>query len=131
LIGQHDIFKLGDENPEQISLIRELIWDEIPKKSHTSISELWVDIPDPPNIDEDVEQCFIDAGTDDLMRLRAFFPYGRWLDAYEANKLQGHVFYSPEMEYRNAANKAAIKVFKNLDIEFTPPATERCKLLSS
>jgi hypothetical protein len=88
-----------------------------------------VDIPKPPNIDKDVNDCWIDIGTKWLVPLREFFPYAKWLDTYESNKLKGHVFYVPDPEYRKAVNKAAITVFRDVfGLEFDPRATNECKL---
>ena len=130
---QHDIFKLGEEFPEQIDDLREFIWEEIPKSDRTSYHDLWVDLPEPPNVDADVDRCWIDLGNKkDLKRLRDFLPYGEWLDAYEANKLQGHVFYTNDNSCRNSANKAARTVFTELyGIKFNPSATDNCKYTTS
>ncbi len=130
----HDLFTLSAEYPkrarqEQTNELRQFIWDELPKKYRTSFHDLWVDLPKPPNIDKDVEPCWIDIGTEWLVPLREFFPYGKWLDTYEANKLKGHVFYVPDLEYRKAVNKAAKTVFHDaLGLEFDPRATTECKL---
>ena len=71
----------------------------------------------------------IDVGTRKLKRLRDFLPYGKWLDAYEANKWQGHVFYVDKRGHRRAANKAAKRVLNDLyEIEFAQAATDGCKL---
>lgn len=130
----HDLFKLTDEYPkrprqEQIHLLRQYIWDLIPERFRTSIHDLWVDIPEPPNIDQDVDSCWIDIGTKWLVPLRDFLPYGEWLDTYESNKLKGHVFYVPDCDCRNEVNKAAITVFRDaLSVEFGPRATIECKI---
>jgi len=127
-IEGHDIYNIGEEYPDRIKLLRQFIWQEIPKKFRTSFQQLWVDLPDPPNIDKDADRCWIDVGTNQLKRLRDFLPYGEWLDAYEANKWQGHVFYSCDIGQREAANRAAKKVFKELfKIEFDQAATDGCK----
>jgi HD superfamily phosphohydrolase len=127
---EHDLYKLGEEYPDRVRKLREYIWEEVPKASRTSIHDLWVDIPDPPNIDEDVDRCWVDVGTSKLRRLRDFLPYGEWLDAYEANKWQGHVFYVCDVKCRKAVNRAAKRVFKELwQLEFAPAATDDCKFM--
>ena len=130
----HDLLTLSDGDPkrerqEQTKKLRQFIWDELPKKYRTSFHDLWVDVPKPPNINPDVDRCWIDVGTKWLVPLKEFFPYGEWLDTYEANKLKGHVFYVPDIEYRKAVSKAAKAVFRDaLGLEFDPRATEECKL---
>lgn len=130
----HDLLMLSDEYPkrtrqEQTNELRQFILDELPKKRRTSFHDLWVDLPKPPNIDQDVDRCWIDVGTEWLVPLREFFPYGEWLDTYESNKLKGHVFYIPDREYRKVVNKAAKTVFRDaLGLEFDPRATDECKL---
>ena len=129
LFEEHDLYTLGDEFPQPLQIVRDFIWDELPQRYRTSFQELWVDLPEPPNIDKDADRCWINIGTDKLLKLRAFFPYGEWLDAYEANKWRGHVFYVSDLELRKAANEAAKTVFRDLySLEFTPPATGGCKL---
>jgi uncharacterized protein len=128
---EHDLYKLGEEHPDKIKQLRKFIWDEIPAKYKTSFNKLWVDLPGTPNIDIDADRCWIDVGTKELKRLRDFLPYGEWLDAYEANKWQGHIFYSCNNERREAVNHAARTVFKDIyGIEFDDAATEGCKFLS-
>lgn len=128
------LLRLSDEYPkrerkEEINKLRRFIWDELPKKYRTSFHDLWVDIPKPPNVDKDVDRCWIDVGTEWLVPLRGFFPWGEWLDTYEANKLKGHVFYIQDEAYRKAVNKASKKVFHELlGLEFDPRATTECKL---
>ena len=130
-----DLLRLSDEYPkrarqEQINKLRQFIWDELPKKYRTSLHDLWVDIPKPPNIDDDVNRCWINIGTEWLVPLREFFPYSEWLDTYEANKLKGHVFYVADNTYRKEVNKVAERVFQDvfIGIEFDPRATTECKL---
>lgn len=133
-LRMEDLLRLSDEYPkqarqEQANKLRQFIWDELPKKYRTSLQDLWVDIPKPPNIDKDVNPCWINIGTEWLVPFREFFPYGEWLDTYEANKLKGHVFYVADLEYRGAVNKAARAVFRDvLGLEFDPRATTECKL---
>lgn len=128
------LLRLSDEYPkrarqEQANKLRQFIWDELPRQFRTSFHDLWVDIPKPPNINPDVDRCWIDIGTEWLVPFREFFPYGEWLDTYESNKLKGHVFYIPDLKYRRAVNKAAIAVFRDaLGLEFDPRATNECKL---
>ncbi len=130
-----DLLGLKDEHPkrerqEQIKKLRQFIWDEIPSKFRTSFYDLWVDMPKPPNIDKDVNPCWIDVGTEWLVPLREFFPYAEWLDTYESNKLKGHVFYVADPDYRKAVNEAAKTVFHDafLGVEFNSRATDECKL---
>jgi HD superfamily phosphohydrolase len=124
----HDIYNIGEEYPDRIRQLRQFVWEEIPPKFRTSLHQLWVDLPDPPNIDKDADRCWIDVGTSHLKRLRDFLPYGEWLDAYEANKWQGHVFYTCDDGCREAGNRAAKKVFKELfHLEFDQAATDGCK----
>ena len=129
-----DLLRLSDEYPkrerqEQIKGLRQFIWDELPNQFRTSFHDLWVDVPKPPNINPDVDRCWIDIGTEWLVPLKEFFPYGEWLDTYESNKLKGHVFYIPDREYRKAVNKAAKTVFRDaLGLKFDPRATHECKL---
>ncbi len=130
----HDLLTLSDGDPKrerqkQTNELRQFIWDELPKKYRTSFHDLWVDVPKPPNINPDVDRCWIDIGTEWLVPLKEFFPYGEWLDTYEANKLKGHVFYVADREHRKAVNKAAKTVFHDaLGLKFDPRATSECKL---
>jgi len=129
-----DLLRLSDEYPklerqEQIKKLRQFIWDELPNQFRTSFHDLWVDVPKPPNINPDVDRCWIDIGTKWLVPLKEFFPYGEWLDTYEANKLKGHVFYVADPASRKAVNKAAKTVFRDaLGLKFDPRATYECKL---
>jgi len=117
------------ERQEQIKELRQFIWDELPNQFRTSFHDLWVDVPKPPNINPEVDRCWIDIGTEWLVPLKEFFPYGEWLDTYEANKLKGHVFYVADREHCKAVNKAAKAVFRDaLGLEFDPRATGECKL---
>ncbi|MFC1920963.1 HD domain-containing protein [Chloroflexota bacterium] len=134
-LRMEDFFKLSNEYPklerlQQMRKLREFIWDDLPKKHRSSFSDLWVDIPKPPNIDKDVNRCWIDIGTDWLVHLREFFPYGKWLDTYGANKLKGHVFYIADPDHRKAVNKTAKAVFRDafVGVKFDPRATDECKL---
>ncbi len=130
----HDLLTLKDEYPkrqrqELVTNLRQFIWDELPKEYQTSFNDLWVDLPKPPNIDKDVEPCWIDVGTEWLVPLREFFPYAEWFDTYVSNKLKGHVFYIPDNDHRKAVNKAAKTVFRDaLSLKFDPRATDECKL---
>ena len=130
-----DLLRLSDEYPkrtrqEQTNELRQFIWDELPKEHRTSFRDLWVDLPKPPNIDKDVDRCWIDIGTEWLAPLREFFPYGEWLDTYESNKLKGHVFYTDDLTCRKKVNEVAKTVFRDvfLGVEFDPRATDECKL---
>jgi len=129
-----DLLRLSDEYPkrarqEQTKKLRQFIWDELPNQFRTSFHDLWVDVPKPPNINPDVDRCWINIGTKWLVPLKEFFPYGEWLDTYEANKLKGHIFYVADREHRKAANKAAKTVFRDaLGLKFDPRATSECKL---
>lgn len=134
-LRMEDLWRLSKEYPrlarqKQLYKLRQFIWEELPKKYRTSFHDLWVDIPKPPNIDKDVNRCWIDIGTEWLVHLREFFPYGKWLDTYESNKLKGHVFYIADLDHRKAVNKAAKAVFRDafLGVEFDPRATDECKL---
>jgi len=133
-LRMEDLLRLSDEYPRrprqaQIKKLRQFIWDELPRQFRTSFHDLWIDVPKPPNIDDDVDRCWIDIGTEWLVPLREFFPYGEWLDTYESNKLKGHVFYIPDREYRKEVNKAAKAVFRDaLGLEFDPRATSECKI---
>ena len=129
------LLRLSDEEypkrarREQANKLRQFIWDELPRQFRTSFHDLWVDIPKPPNINPEVDRCWIDIGTKWLVPFREFFPYGEWLDTYEANKLKGHVFYVADREHRKAVNKAAKAVFRDaLGLKFDPRATSECKL---
>jgi HD superfamily phosphohydrolase len=129
-----DLLRLSDEYPkrarqEQVKKLRQFIWDELSSKYRTSINDLWVDIPKPPNIDKDVDRCWVNIGTEWLIPLREFFPYSEWLDTYESNKLKGHIFYIADTEHRKAVNQIAQKVFYELflGVELDSRATLECK----
>jgi HD superfamily phosphohydrolase len=130
-----DLLRLSDEYPrrarqEQIEKLRQFIWDELPKKYRTSFHDLWVDVPKPPNINPDVDRCWVDIGTEWLVPFREFFPYGEWLDTYESNKLKGHVFYVADPTYRKKVNEVAKTVLHDalMGVVFDPRATSECKL---
>lgn len=127
--GKHHIMKISTEkHPDQVKLYRELIWDILPRTKRTSLSDLWVDLPVPPPIGRDADQCFIDEDTSTLQTLPKYFPYPRWIESYLERKWKGHVFYIADDDFRIAVNKAAQSTFKKLNITFDPAATRECKL---
>ena len=52
-----DLYTIGDEFPQKIRQLREFIWAEIPTGYRTSFNDLCIDLPEPPNINNDADRC--------------------------------------------------------------------------
>lgn len=113
------------KDPAQIRKLRELIVDEIGRK--TTVYDIWIDLPDPPSFRE-AKQALIKTTEDERERLDKIFPVSKWLETYAENKWKGHVFCPPLSDMREKIDKAARKIIKDvLDIEFNDYATKYAK----
>lgn len=110
-------------------ILRRSIFERIPAHYQTSLSDLWVDLPKGPDINEDAVQCLVDVGETKPRELSELFPTDDWLTSYEQNKWRGHVFYVDRDDHRTKAADAAEKLLKEqYGITFLPPARQACKL---
>ena len=134
-----DLVKLGSGDPEaeqQIRILREEIFEQIPKDNRTDritgepldVSDLWLDIPKAPEISRDIMRCYVVSGAS-LINLSDLFPIDAWLDAYAANKWTAHIFSFPDEDHLKMVNHSAIEVLESrFQVKFSPRATEECKL---
>jgi len=91
--------------------LRAKIFERLPSHNQTHLSDLWVDFPKPPDVDEEAHACpvILSAGT--VSPLSDLMPADNWVRSYVANKLKGHVFYDADIANRRAAGEAAQSVF--------------------
>ncbi|MFQ6028587.1 MAG: hypothetical protein ACE5Q6_13960, partial [Dehalococcoidia bacterium] len=123
--GSHNLFKINSEDHlDTIRDLRQLIYENIPNQHRTQPKDLWLDLPKSPGLGKDADRCYIDDGTATLRSLAEYFPYPRWVEAYEERKWRGHVFYAPDLAGRRAANAAAKEVMEDFySVRFTSQAT--------
>ena len=135
-----DLVKLGSGEPEaedEIRGLRQEILDSVPpaerKDSFTGedleISDVWLDIPEPPKISKDIQRCYVNTGEAEPKPLRELFPIDSWLKSYADNKWTAHVFGYPDNDHLKALNLASIKVLQDkYRLKFSPRASLECKL---
>lgn len=117
--------------PAARRVLRQRIFGEIDTQFQTSVSDLWVDLPEGPDVNEDALQCLVDVGQGDPQQLSNLFPSDDWLTSYEMNKWRGHLFYVADTQHRIAAADAGEAVLKDeFGIVLLPSARSACKLPS-
>ncbi len=94
--------------------VRAKIFSQIPSRYQTTLGDFWLDTPKGPDVNKEAEQCWISyPGQDDPARLNESFPWiDDWVETYEANTLNNHAFYCPEIVYRRQAAQATCDYLK-------------------
>ena len=96
-----------------------------PKAAQTTISDLWIEIPESPDVDEEAQRCPIILAPGRVTPLSEQMPADDWVRSYVANKLRGHVFYDADHGRREQVAEVATEVLvQDYGIELTSLARE-------
>ena len=107
--------------PAAVQDLRERIYEKMPGSEKAPLSDLWIDAPRPPDVDEEADQCPVEVGQGSVRRLSELMPAGGWVRTYVAHRLRGHVFHVAAMNPRQDAAMAAMEVLSD------PPYRVRMK----
>lgn len=111
------------KEPARQRELREKIFSGLPSRAKTDVSDLWIDIPNPPDVDQEAQHCLVVLAPGEVRRLSDLVPTAGWVRGYAVNKLRGHVFYDGKFENREQVAAIAEQVLKEeYDIELTPLA---------
>jgi HD superfamily phosphohydrolase len=109
-LGLSQFHKLRERGWAEMHDLRKKVFELIPAKYQTSVADVWVDIPPPPDIHR-AAQHWVMSGIEP-QPLSESFPSSGWLRSYEANKLRAHVFYIADRDSRLMAAAAAEEVLE-------------------
>ena len=100
--------------PDERSLTeaRAAIFQAIPSQYQTELRDLWLDMPRPPDTDEEAQLCYVRFG-DGFRTLADTLPTNDWVETYEAHKLNYFVFYDQGEDQRRAAAESAANYLRN------------------
>jgi HD superfamily phosphohydrolase len=120
---------LKTKPPEARRVLRQRILEAVPADARTSVSDLWLDLPSGPDVNEDAIQCLVNTGKESPEQLSDLFPSDDWLTSYEMNKWRAHVYYTDNLASRRAVADATETVLREeFDITLSPMARTACKL---
>jgi len=119
---------LREQGPQAVRELRDQIHSALPQSHRRGVRHLWIDIPPPPKIDEDANNCWV-LLDGEPKPLSSIFPSADWLRSYVANKWRAHVFYVSEREARRVAHGVAAQVLQDrFGLRFNRLARAPCKL---
>ena len=110
-------------NEESLTQARSAIFQSIPADHQTELRELWLDIPKPPDTDEEAHMCWVKFSDTEFQTLSDTLPTNDWVETYEAHKLNYFVFYNADYDRRrSAADKASEYLLDQYSIAVTDTA---------
>ena len=116
-------------NAQALREARSLIYDSLSTSHKTNLRELWLDIPKPPDTDEEARLCWVKFGNAEFMTLAQTLPTNDWIETYEAHKLNYFVFYNADENLRMVvADKAGEYLRDTHEIHVTDRARTLARL---
>jgi uncharacterized protein len=79
---------------------RDRLAASLPNDRPWNAASLWIDLPRPPDVDQEAAQCLVELAPDVVANLSELMPADDWVRSYVANKLRGHIFYAPVLADR-------------------------------
>lgn len=112
-----------NEDPSEQENLRDLIYNELPQAHQHGAHHLWIDFPEPPDVDNETRECPIQLSPQIVRAMSDVVPsIDDWIKSYVVNKGRGHVFYVPDLAARQAvATKAEELLRTRYNIELETP----------
>ena len=101
------------KNPTEHQELRDKVFNALPSWARTNPSDLWIDLPNPPDVDKEAQLCPVILAPGHVEALSALMPADDWVRSYVANKLRGHVFYDQDRCKREQVASAAGQVIRD------------------
>jgi uncharacterized protein len=120
----------ADADYADIRGLRQAVYEKMPKSRRGDISDLWVDVPNPPTVIKDVVQVRVTSDKKSHYPLSSErFQWDKWTNNYGEVKWKAHVFAADNDVVRRDAGTAAIQVLrKRYGIRLSEEAIRQAKL---